>query len=120
MIKLSVTADTLAEAVEQLRKLLVELDAPVVEAAMNPPPKPRKKRVSKKKPAEPKPPEVLGEVAPVSIDEVRSALHAVARSHGQDAVKSLLGEHSAKKISELNESAYADVVKRAFGMHGNG
>ena len=133
MIEFKLTAENAPDLFKQLREILEREPLQVIDGGKpdDEPPEPkaprtRKKRASKKaegrdtsnEPVQhlPEPVEDLPPPPP-TIDEVRSALHALSGAKDNTAVFELLKQFGASKISELKEADYPAIVKAALESH---
>jgi hypothetical protein len=77
--------------------------------------KPLKSKKTSKEPAEIKEPSVTkeSETKKISFEDVRAKLSALSQEGKQTEVKALITEFGAKKLSDIPEEKYAEILKRA-------
>lgn len=90
--------EDIAKALRQIATQIEELSAPVEAASATP------------------------QIAPgtvITLEDVRAALTKLASTKGATYVKALLGDHHAKKLSDLAPASYAVVLLAAEKELGN-
>lgn len=109
--ELAVGMNRLAEALENLKAVVVVKDNEITEAA---PESPLKTEAAAQEPAK-KPAKkstVKSSKKEVTLDDVRAKFRELAQKGHKNELKTLLAEYGVENVSALDESVFAEVLER--------